>query len=123
MSLLDIIRTMLALIVIIWLANWALVKLNRYTQGQNKSIKIIERFSISKNSSIAIVKVMDEYYLMSLSEGKNEILKEFSKAEAYEIAENLSAQNNTDPALLLKSFDLSKWKEKYTKFFNKNEKK
>lgn len=122
MSLLDIIRTMLALIFIIWLANWALAKLNRYMQGQNQSIQIIERFSVSKNSSLAIVKIMNDYYLMSLSEGKNEILKEFSKAEAYEIAEKIATSQNGQPAFELKSFDVAKWKAKYTEFFNENQK-
>ena len=64
MDLLYILRSILALIFIIWLANLLLGKLNQYMKGRTQSIEVIERFSVTKNSSLAIVKVVNNYYLI-----------------------------------------------------------
>lgn len=121
MNLQSIVRTILALVIIIWLANLLLGKLNHYMEKQSRSIEIIERFSITKNSSLAIVKIVNSYYLMSFSEDSNEILKEFTAEEVYEIVEVMKEQETRDPSQFIDQLDFSKWKEKYADFFNRDQ--
>lgn len=121
MDLLYILRSILALIFIIWLANLLLGKLNQYMKGRTQSIEVIERFSVTKNSSLAIVKVVNNYYLMSFSENQNEILKEFSAAEVYEIIELKKVEEAKNPIVEENWLELSKWKEKYKKFLKRDE--
>lgn len=66
---------------VIFMANGILKYLNSYMMGKNRFIKIIERVAVNKNSALAIVKICDQYYLMSLSEDRNEILRELDKGE------------------------------------------
>ena len=121
MDLLYILRSILALIFIIWVANLLLGKLNQYMKGRTQSIEVIERFSVTKNSSLAIVKVVNNYYLMSFSENQNEILKEFSAAEVYEIIELKKVEEAKNPIVEENWLELSKWKEKYKKFLKRDE--
>lgn len=121
MDLLYILRSILALIFIIWLANLLLGKLNQYMKGRTQSIEVIERFSVTKNSSLAIVKVVNNYYLMSFSENQNEILKEFSAAEVYEIIELKKVEEAKNPIVEENWHELSKWKEKYKKNLKRDE--
>ena len=88
-SLLYILRTLVALVIVIWLANVAIKYLNNYSKNDMRNIQIVERISVSKASSLAIVKIVNEYYLMSFSEDKNEIVQKFSKEEVFEIEERL----------------------------------
>ena len=82
-SLLYILRTLVALVIVIWLANVAIKYLNNYSKNDMRNIQIVERISVSKASSLAIVKIVNEYYLMSFSEDKNEIIQKFSKDEVF----------------------------------------
>lgn len=116
-----VLRSIFALILIIWLANVLLGKLNKYTQGQSKSIQIIERFSISKNSSLAIVKIVATYYLMSFNEGSNEILKEFTADEVDEMLIVMQNQAASSPSQLFTAMNVTKIKDKYTKFFKRKQ--
>jgi flagellar protein FliO/FliZ len=68
-------QTIIALIIVILLANISLKLLNRQMLKQNKIIKVIERTSVLNNSAIAIVEVCGEYYLMSFTDKDNKILK------------------------------------------------
>lgn len=121
MNLNYILRSIFALIVIIWLANVLLRKLNSYMQGQSKAIQIIERFSISKNSSLTIVKILNNYYLMSFNENSSEILKEFTTEEIDEITQIMQNQEDYNPVEFFAQIDFSKLKGKYTDFFEKNQ--
>lgn len=112
-----VLRSIFALILIIWLANVLLVKLNKYTQGQSKSIQVIERFSISKNSSLAIVKIVNHYYLMSFNNNSSEILKKFAVDEVDEIQEILKNQQDSKSENIFTEIDFTKLKDKYTRFF------
>ena len=47
--------------------------------SNNKVISITERVSFSKNSSFLVVKILDEYYLVSVSNDKSEILLKLEK--------------------------------------------
>ncbi|MFL2132526.1 flagellar biosynthetic protein FliO [Desemzia sp. FAM 24101] len=52
---------------------------------QAKTIQVIERMPINKSSSLCIVEMLGNYYLMSFTEGRNEILKEFTTEESQAI--------------------------------------
>lgn len=75
-------KSVLALIIIIFLANKLLQYLNSVMKKQTKTIQIIERMPINKSSSLCIVEMLGKYYLMSFTEGRNEILKEFTEEES-----------------------------------------
>lgn len=121
MSFNYVLRSIFALIIIIWLANVLLKQLNKYTQSQSKSIQIIERFSISKNSSLAIVKIVETYYLMSFNENSNEILKEFSEEEVDEVLAIIKDQTALNPSEIFTDVNFTKIKAKYTKFFERDQ--
>lgn len=76
---LSILQIFIVLIVVIILAQLSLKYLNTYTSKNCKNIKILERIAVNKNSYLGIVKILDEYYLMSFSENKNEILKSLDR--------------------------------------------
>lgn len=117
-----VLRSILALIIIIWLANLVLEKLNDYLQGQSRSIEIIERFSISKNSSLALVKIINRYYVMSLTENKNEILQELKAEEVEELRNRLEEKKERNVSTIVQKFDYSKIKEKYSHYFEDDRK-
>ncbi|MEG0772967.1 flagellar biosynthetic protein FliO [Clostridium sp.] len=84
-------------------------KLNLGTS--NKYMKVLERLPLSKENSLAIVKVGDKGYLMSSSTGKIEILKELDSVEIETIKDinevNLEQLNKTIKNINLKSLNLS----------------
>ena len=88
-----IIKSLVMLVVVIGLANYFLKYLNRYQSQKNQQIQIIEKISVTKESAISIVKIGEQFYLMSFAAGKNEILKEFSQAEQ----ESLVAKMTQNP--------------------------
>lgn len=116
-SIIYILKTIIALIVVIWLANIALKYINKLSNNQNKSIQVVERISVSKGSSLAIVKIVNEYYLMSFSENTSETLQKFSPEEALEIEARLEQQQSPQPSELLESFDWKKTIEKFAHYF------
>ncbi|MCC5890866.1 MAG: FliO/MopB family protein [Alkalibacterium sp.] len=77
----DIVQMILALALIIFLANFLLKKLGSFQKSNSQIIKIIERVPVSKSSSLCIVQVESEYMLMSISESSNDIIKTFSDEE------------------------------------------
>lgn len=111
-----VLKSVLALIVIIFLANKLLGYMNTIMNKQTKAIRIIERMPVNKNSSMCIVEMLGSYYLMSFTEGRNEILKEFSEDESHAIIamrkeKELSTGQNT--------LDTEQFKEIYTKIQEK----
>lgn len=84
-SFLTILQTIVVLIIVIVLANISLKLINKNYQINGRVIKVIEKTPISNTSSLALVKVMDTYYLMSFSEKENAILKELDKDRVDEI--------------------------------------
>lgn len=85
----QFIQMLIALLLIIVLANFLLKKLNNVNQVRSKAIKIIERVPVSKSSSLCIVQVGSQYMLMSFSEHSNEVIKEFSQQEKEEIQQRI----------------------------------
>ncbi|MEG0293542.1 hypothetical protein [Enterococcus sp.] len=82
----SVLKMIIFLIVIIYAINWTLKYLNRYTNQSSEVIEVIQRLGVSKSSSIAIVKILDQHYIMSLSENQNQIIKILTAEEvaAYE---------------------------------------
>ena len=78
------------LIVIIYAINWTLKYLNRYTNQSSEAIEVIQRLSVSKSSSLAIVKILDQHYIMSLSESQNQIIKVLTTEEVAAYQETLN---------------------------------
>ncbi|HIZ52982.1 MAG TPA: flagellar biosynthetic protein FliO [Candidatus Enterococcus avicola] len=115
----SVLKMIIFLIVIIYAINWTLKYLNRYTNQSSEVIEVIQRLGVSKSSSIAIVKILDQHYLMSLSETQNQIIKILTAEEvtAYEA----TFKPTTEPivpeafsSLLKKSMDqLTKKKEEH----------
>ncbi|MEC6747127.1 flagellar biosynthetic protein FliO [Marinilactibacillus sp. XAAS-LB27] len=116
-----------ALIFIIVLANYLLKKLNRINQGNSKAIKIIERVPVSKNSSLCIVQVGSQYFLMSFSDQSSEVIKEFTQEEKEDIQQRLFQQSTAITQVSdtkkvsgnLKEL-LQQLKSKYNDSFNKD---
>lgn len=78
---LTLIQTMFVLAAVIALANITLKLIGKKLQGGGRSIQILEKVQVYTGSSIAVVKVMEGYYLMSLSEHGNTIISELKGEE------------------------------------------
>lgn len=122
-SLLYILRTLFALVIVIWLANVAIKYLNNYSKNDMRNIQIVERISVSKASSLAIVKIVNDYYLMSFSEDKNDIIQKFSKEEVFEIEERLELKGANNPTEKIKTIDFKETKDKFAQYFEQAMKK
>lgn len=87
----TILRTIIFLIIIIFMINICLKYMGKYTNQSKKNFRVIQKILVSKTSSIGIVQIIDTYYVMSFSESRNEILKELDE---YEVAQLLNSLGN-----------------------------
>lgn len=111
-----VLKSVLALIVIIFLANKLLGYMNTMMNKQTKAIRIIERMPVNKNSSMCIVEMLGSYYLMSFTEGRNEILKEFTEDESQAI---IAMRKEKELSAGQSSLDAEQLKEIYAKIQEK----
>jgi flagellar protein FliO/FliZ len=88
----TLIQTIIVLLIVIYLANLTLKLLNRKIQKQNTMIQILQKQQVTQGSSIAVVKIIDTYYLMSLAEKENRILKELDNNVEAMLAEEIPQQ-------------------------------
>lgn len=95
-----ILKNLIILLIVIVLVNLVLRYLNRYMTKNNNIIKIVERLSTNKDSSICVVMICDKYYLMSFTKESHSILKDLDKEEVEEILKK--KQSN-----IVKKFKLS----------------
>lgn len=82
-------------------------KLQNFSNG--KVISITERVSFSKNSSFIVVKVLDDYYLVSVNNDKSEILTKLDNNKVEELKKennNINIKNFTDK-LISKKDDMN----------------
>lgn len=129
----DIFQMITALVVIVFLANFLLKKLNGLQQPASQVIKIIERVQVSKSSSLCIVQVESEYMLMSISETSNEVIKTFTNEEKEAIQQRLAKKQHShesgqltsqvaafsnERAASLTTY-IKKWKKQYAEFQKK----
>ena len=84
-----VLKSVVALIVIILAANYGLKYLNTFMTKRNQVIKVIERTPISKSSALSIVEIADTYYLMSFTDTRNEILRELTAEEKEKITASI----------------------------------
>lgn len=101
----NVIQMLVALACIILLANFLLKKLNQLNHIQSKAIHILEKVPVSKSSSLCIVEIANSYYVMSIGEKGNDILKELSAEECREVDERLNKKQES----LKQSLDLKKY--------------
>lgn len=84
-SFFSLLQGIVMLILVLILAGFSLRFLNKYMTKQNKMIKVIERVSLSNNSSLSVVDICGEYYLMSFTANDNKILKKLDREEVKSI--------------------------------------
>lgn len=68
--------------------------LNRYTTNQHSDFQLVKKISVTKNSAIGIVKILDTFYVMSFAEQQNTILRELTPREAQELQANMHLYTN-----------------------------
>ena len=80
----SFVKMVFVLILVILIANVSLKFLNTKINSQSRMIRILEKVNVDAHSSIGIVEIMSNYYLMSFTEKENNILKELSKDQVEE---------------------------------------
>ncbi|KRL05504.1 flagellar biosynthetic protein FliO [Liquorilactobacillus oeni] len=100
----SVFKTIIFLIVIIYLINISLKVLNRYSNQRNASFRILQKIAVSKTSSLGIVQIINKYYVMSFSEQQNQIIKELSEEEAAVFLDSLEkpTAKRSDFSVILK---------------------
>ncbi|OJG25797.1 hypothetical protein RR47_GL001303 [Enterococcus columbae DSM 7374 = ATCC 51263] len=88
------------LLIILYLISQSLKFLNKQINPENEILQVMQRISVSKTSSIAIVKMFEKYYVMSISEQQNQIIKELSAEEVLQLKQHqqLLKQQQKTPA-------------------------
>ncbi|MPW24804.1 flagellar biosynthesis protein FliZ [Alkalibaculum sp. M08DMB] len=114
---LSVIKTIVVLLMIIALANISLKLGNKYITKHNKIIKIVERVSVSNNSSLCIVDICGSYYLMSFSGNDNKILKDLDEEKVQEILAEIQKEQSIPNYM-----NLSEIKAKTHNFFEMRKK-
>jgi len=89
-----LVKMILFLGIILYLAQFLLHYLERYSKPVGKNMQILDKIQVSKTSSIGVVKILDTYYLMSFAEQSNEILKELDVSE---VANYIQAPEKKEP--------------------------
>lgn len=84
-SFFSLLQSIIMLLLVIVLAGFSLRFLNKYMTKHNKMIKVIERVTLSNNSSLSIVDICGDYYLMSFTANDNKILKKLDREEVKNI--------------------------------------
>lgn len=118
MGLPELLQMIASLVVIVFLANFLLRKLNKFQQPSSQVIKIIERVPVSKTSSLCIVQVESDYMLMSISDTSNEVIKTFTKEEKDAIQQRLNKKHgtlDTNRAATLTTY-IKNMKQQYAEF-------
>lgn len=96
-SFLSLIQMIIILIIVIFIANISLKFVNKNMVKDNKIINIIEKVALSNTSSLGVVDICGEYYLMSFTEKDNKILKNLDKNEVKNILKEM--EQNKDFSL------------------------
>lgn len=92
-----VLKSVVALVVIILAANYGLKYLNTFMIKRNQVINVIERTPISKSSALSIVEIAGTYYLMSFTDTRNEILRELTAEEKGKISTTIEETKVNSP--------------------------
>ncbi|HMM68984.1 flagellar biosynthetic protein FliO [Gudongella oleilytica] len=98
---LTLIQTLFVLAAVIALANISLKLIGKKLQGRGRAIQVLEKLQVSTGSSLAVVRIMEDYYLMSLSEHGNTIVKELKEEE---LTQYLDRQGESLPVQDMRGF-------------------
>lgn len=93
-TIIALVKMIAILAVVIYLINLSLKYLSRYTNQQSTQLEIIQRLAVTKSSAIAIVKILDRYYVMSLAEQENQILRELTTEEVIRLTQENQTMNH-----------------------------
>lgn len=93
-TIIALVKMIAILAVVIYLINLSLKYLSRYTNQQSTQLEIIQRLTVTKSSAIAIVKILDRYYVMSLAEQENQILRELTTEEVIRLTQENQTMNH-----------------------------
>ncbi|MEW8973753.1 MAG: flagellar biosynthetic protein FliO [Tissierellaceae bacterium] len=88
---LTLLKTIVVLIIVIGIANISLRVVNKNMKKHNRIIKTIERVPVGNNSSIGIVQICGDYYLMSFSGSDNRILKELDREKVEDMVKEIES--------------------------------
>lgn len=102
-----LIKTIVFLLAIILLIRITLIYVDKYSKNKSQNIKIIEKVSLGKDTSIAIIFLCGNYFLMSISQTENKIIKELNDAEVKEL----------EMKILLEQEKTQKKNQEFTAFF------
>ena len=80
-GILALVKMIAGLAAVLLLIVLTLKYLNRFTSQANENFRVVKKIAVTKSSSLAIVLIVDKYYVMSFSEQENKIIKELSKEE------------------------------------------
>ena len=105
----TLLQTIIVLLIVIYLANLSLKFLNNKIQSQSTMIQIIQKQQVTQGSSIGVVKILDTYYLMSLAEKENRILKELEKKDVEAMMSEAREQKEFE-FLDMKNAVIQRWK-------------
>jgi flagellar protein FliO/FliZ len=102
MTVWSIIQTIVMLLVVIYLINISLKLLAKHGTQKDATIQIIQKIAVTKTSALAIVKIVDQYYVMSLADQQNQIIRELTPAEQVQVAADITnrQKNATKPQQL-----------------------
>ncbi|CAH0417892.1 flagellar biosynthetic protein FliO [Periweissella ghanensis] len=92
MTVWSIIQTIVMLLVVIYLINITLKLLAKHSTQKDAAIQIIQKVAVTKTSALAIVKIVDQYYVMSLAEQQNQIVRELNPAEQAQVAAEIATR-------------------------------
>ncbi|WP_334115857.1 flagellar biosynthetic protein FliO [Ligilactobacillus sp.] len=81
-GILALVKMIAGLVVVLLLLVLTLKYLNRFTNRSNENFRVVKKIAVTKSSSLAIVLIIDKYYVMSFSEQENKIIRELSEEEA-----------------------------------------
>ncbi len=90
-------KMLIAFIMVIFIACISLRFLQKKASGRKRFINIIEKTALGSNSFLSIVKVADEYFLMSFTGKDVKILKKLNSEALGDIkAEDTNMENKPD---------------------------
>ncbi|MFZ7131483.1 MAG: flagellar biosynthetic protein FliO [Eubacteriales bacterium] len=92
-DIISVVQVIIALLLVLCLVYISLKLGNKWMKRQHPLIEILERVPVTNNSYLGIVKVGDSYYLMSLTNGENTILKELNQEKVLKMMEEVRKVN------------------------------
>ena len=111
----QLLKLIVALPLVIILAYISLRMTDKYIykQKQRKNIQIIDRLPVSNKSSICIVKILDEYMVVGISENGFDVIKKLTQAELEAINKEADPEKGINDSFMVNIKKLLKGKQNY----------